>query len=456
MAAVLIFKSDDDWAQEVKIVKRKSTVKHLDSKKKYVLLKLNILEILNYEIFIAKRIIGSKKHKNSVSSPIIKISILAIAIGIIVMLFSIATGVGLQRKIKEKISGFNGDIQITNYDTNNSSITVNPIDLHQDFYPAFKDIPNVKSVQPFATIGGIIRTAKEFEGVILKGVDQNYDWSFFNEYLVAGKTPDYSEQISSEVLISDKTSRRLDLKVGDDFHMFFVKDNPNKIPNSRKFHVLGIFNSGFEEFDEKYLIGDIRHIQRINKWDEDQIGGFEVYTHNFDDLKITGFEIYGAIDPTLNALTIAEKFPGIFEWLNLFDTNIAVIIGIMILIAGINMITALLVLILERTQMIGILKALGNNNTSIRKIFLYNAAYLIGKGLLWGNIIGIGMLLIQKYFGLISLDPETYYVSQIPVYLDIKYIVMINLGTLILCFLMLIIPSVIVSKISPVKAIKFE
>ena len=372
------------------------------------------------------------------------------------MLFSIATGVGLQRKIKEKISGFNGDIQITNYDTNNSSITVNPIDLHQDFYPAFKDIPNVKSVQPFATIGGIIRTAKEFEGVILKGVDQNYDWSFFNEYLVAGKTPDYSEQISSEVLISDKTSRRLDLKVGDDFHMFFVKDNPNKIPNSRKFHVLGIFNSGFEEFDEKYLIGDIRHIQRINKWDEDQIGGFEVYTHNFDDLKITGFEIYGAIDPTLNALTIAEKFPGIFEWLNLFDTNIAVIIGIMILIAGINMITALLVLILERTQMIGILKALGNNNTSIRKIFLYNAAYLIGKGLLWGNIIGIGMLLIQKYFGLISLDPETYYVSQIPVYLNIKYIVMINLGTLILCFLMLIIPSVIVSKISPVKAIKFE
>ena len=411
---------------------------------------------MNYELFIAKRIIAAKRSKNSVSSPIIKISILAIAIGVIVMLFSVATGVGLQKKIKEKISGFNGDIQISNYDANNSKVTVTPVSKNQDFYPDFPNIPNVKKVQVFATKAGIIRTPNEFEGIVLKGVDHNYDWTFLNGYLVDGNIPDINTKVSQEVLISEKTANRLHLKVSDTFHMFFVKDNPNKAPNSRKFLISGIYNSGFEEFDESYIIGDIRHIQKINKWEEDKVGGFEVFIHDFDDLKETGFQVYSDIDSSLNAYTIAEKFPAIFEWLRLFDTNIAVIISIMILIAGINMITALLVLILERTQMIGILKALGNNNWSIRKIFLYNASYLIGRGLLWGNIIGIGLLLIQKYFGVISLNPETYYVSQAPVYLSIKHIALINLGTLILCLLMLIIPSLIVSKISPVKAIKFD
>ena len=411
---------------------------------------------MNYELFIAKRIIASKEHKNSVSSPIIKISVLAIAIGIIVMLFSVATGVGLQKKIKEKISGFNGDIQISTYDTNNSKITVSPVDKNQEFYPDFPAIPNVKKVQVYATKAGIIRTPDEFEGVILKGVDSAYDWSFFNEYIVSGKKPEIDDKVSNEVLISAKTAGRLRLKTGDSFHMFFVKDDPNKAPNSRKFTVSGIFNSGFEEFDETFIIGDIKHIQRINKWEADQVGGFEIFIHDFDKLNETGFEIYNSIDPSLNAFTTAEKFPAIFEWLSLFDTNIIVIIAIMILIAGINMITALLVLILERTQMIGVLKALGNHNWSIRKIFLYNAAFLIGKGMLWGNAIGIGLLLIQKYFGLITLDPETYYVNQAPVHLSAFSLLWINLGTLILCLIMLIIPSFIVSKISPVKAIKFD
>jgi len=411
---------------------------------------------LNYELFIAKRIIASKEHKNSVSSPIIKISILAIAIGIIVMLFSVATGVGLQKKIKEKISGFNGDIQISNYDSNNSKITVSPVDKNQDFYPEFPEIPNVKKVQVYATKAGIIRTPDEFEGIILKGVDSDYDWSFFSDYIVSGKKPLIQEELTDEVLISAKTGSRLNLKTGDSFHMFFVKDDPNKAPNSRKFKVAGIFDSGFEEFDETFIIGDIKHIQRINKWEANQVGGFELFIHDFDKLRETGFEVYDSIDPSLNAYTTAEKFPAIFEWLSLFDTNIIVIIGIMILIAGINMITALLVLILERTQMIGVLKALGNHNWSIRKIFLYNAAFLIGKGMLWGNVIGVGLLLIQKYFGVITLDPETYYVNQAPVYLSVFSLIWINLGTLFLCLIMLIIPSHIVSKISPVKAIKFD
>ncbi len=411
---------------------------------------------MNYELFIAKRIIASKKYKSSVSSPIIKISILAIAIGIIVMLFSIATGVGLQKKIKEKVSGFNGDVQITYYDANNSKVTVNSISINQDFYPEFKSVSNVKKVQPFATIAGIIRTPSDFEGIILKGVDKDYDWTFFKEYLKEGEIPIIGDKTSNEVIISQITSEKLKLNVGDNFHIFFVKDNPNKAPNSRKFTVAGIFNSGFNEIDEGFIVGDIKHIQKINKWKSDEVGGFEVLLHDFDKLGETGFEIYSSIDSDLNAMTISEKYPNIFEWLALFDTNIVVIITIMILVAGINMITALLVLILERTQMIGILKALGNTNWSIRKIFLYNAAYLIGKGLFWGNLIGISLLLAQKYFGIIKLNPETYYVNQAPVYLDINHILLLNLGTLILCLIMLLIPSYIVSKISPVKAIKFN
>ncbi|MGA9269490.1 MAG: FtsX-like permease family protein [Lutimonas sp.] len=411
---------------------------------------------MNYEFFIAKRIIASKRYKNSVSSPIIRISILAIAIGIVVMLFSVATGVGLQKKIKEKISGFNGDIQISHYDANNSKVTVTPVSRDQDFYPDFEGVPNVKKVQVFATKAGIIRTPNEFEGIILKGVDKDYDWSFFNSYLKQGKVPRFDEELSNEVLISNKTAHRLRLKAGDNFHMFFVKDDPNQAPNSRKFEVTGVFDSGFEEFDETFIIGDIRHIQRINKWEKNQVGGFEVFIHDFDRLRNTGAEVYRSIDPTLNALTTAEKYPAIFEWLSLFDTNIVVIIGVMILIAGINMITALLVLILERTQMIGVLKALGNQNWSIRRIFMYNAAYLIGKGLFWGNLIGLGLLLIQKYFGVIRLNSETYYVNEAPVHISLTAWLLINAGTLVLCLLMLLIPSYIVSKISPVKAIKFD
>ena len=411
---------------------------------------------MNYELFIARRIIASKQYRKSVSSPIISISILAIAIGIIVMLFSVATGVGLQRKIKEKISGFNGDIQISHYDANNSRVTVTPVSKDQDFYPDFREVPNVRKVQVFATKAGIIRTPDEFEGIVLKGVGSDYDWSFFDEYLKSGHLPDFTGELSEEVLVSQKTANRLRLQTGDSFHMFFVKDDPNKAPNSRKFIVAGIFDSGFEEFDETFIIGDIRHVQRINRWEEDQVGGFEVFIHDFDKLRTTGAEVYQAIDPTLNALTTAEKYPAIFEWLSLFDTNIVVIIGVMILIAGINMITALLVLILERTQMIGVLKALGSQNWSIRKVFLYNASYLIGKGLFFGNLIGLGLLLAQKYFGIIRLNPETYYVNEAPVHLSVGTLFLINAGTLLLCLLMLLVPSYIVSKISPVKAIKFD
>lgn len=410
---------------------------------------------MNYELFLAKRIITGKQYKSSISSSIIKIAITAIALGIIIMLISIATTVGLQKKIKEKISGFNGHIQIVNYEDNNSQITVSPISIDQDFYPEFKNVSGIKNVQSFATKAGVIRTETDFEGVIYKGVHSDYDWSFFQTYLVEGDLLKINQKRSDDVLISKYTSDRLKLKLNDKFNLFFMKDD-GSAPNVRQFTVVGIYNSGYKEFDENYVIGDIKHLQRLNKWQSDQIGGFEVLLNDFDQLDEKGIEVYNQVGSTLNAQTISEKYSPIFEWLELLNTNIVVIIVIMILIAGINMITALLVLILERTQMIGILKSLGSNNWSIRKVFLYNASYLIAKGLLWGNIIGIGLLLAQKYFGFIKLNPENYYVSEAPVYINLGTVLILNISTLILCMLMLLVPSYIVSKINPVKAIKFD
>lgn len=411
---------------------------------------------MNYELFLARRIITSKQYKSSISSSIIKIAITAIALGIIIMLIAIGTTMGLQKKIKEKISGFNGHVQIANYEDNNSQITVSPIAKDQVFYPTFTQVSGIKNVQVYATKAGIIRTPTDFEGVIFKGVGQDYDWTFFKSYLKKGTLLNLTEERSDLVLISQLTADRLKLKVNDTFNCFFMKDDGNAAPNVRVFTIAGIYNSGFKDFDENYVIGDIKHIQRLNKWDENQIGGFEVLIDDFDQLEEKGLAIYNEVGSTLNAQTISEKYGAIFEWLNLLDTNVIVIIGIMILIAGINMITALLVLILERTQMIGILKALGGSNWSIRKVFLYNAAYLIAVGMFWGNVIGLGLLFAQKYIGFIQLDPENYYVSQAPVYIALGYVLLLNLGTLILCLLMLMVPSYIVSKISPVKAIKFD
>ena len=418
---------------------------------------------MNYELFIAKRLIANKRDKSSISSSIIKIAIVSIAVSMIVMIISISTGLGLKNKIKEKLSGLNGHIVITNFDQNNSLNTSKPISTNQDFYPDFTAVEGVKNVQIFASKMGVIRTGKDFESAALKGVGLNYDWSFFTDYLVEGTVLKFTEKVSNEVLISKITSERLGLKLGDKFNMWFFKETSKQQvegvkanSKGRSLTVVGIYNSGVIEFDKTYIIGDIRVVQRLNKWQADQVGGFEIILDDFDELIQKGKEIYEYIDPSLNAHTIADKSANLFEWLDMFDVNIRLIISIMIIIAGINMITALLVLILERTQMIGILKSLGNSNKSIQKIFLYNAGYLILKGLFWGNLIGIGLLLIQQYFGIITLNPENYYVSKAPVYINAFYILLLNIGTLFLCLLMLVVPTFMVSKIDPVKAIKFQ
>ena len=411
---------------------------------------------MNLEYFIAKRLITARDHKSSISAPIIKIAIAAIAIGMIMMIVSIATGIGLQQKIRQKVAAFNGHISITNYDENQSQLSITPISTRQDFYPIFKNISGINHIQAVATKAGIIRTETAFEGIIFKGVGKDYQWDNLKEYLVAGNLPNLNNQLNEEVLLSEFLSNRLNLKVGDRFNTFFMKEDTNQKPNLRVFKITGIFNSGFQEFDAYYIIGDIRHLQRINKWSPDQVGAFEVFVDDFNTIKEKGQEVYEQTGSSLDTQTIVEKYYYIFEWLKLFDFNIIVILIIMIAVATINMVVALLVLILERTQMIGILKALGANNWAVRKIFLYNAFYLISKGLFWGNLIGIGLLLIQQKFGIIKLNPENYYVNQAPVYNDFGYILLLNLGTIIICLLILLIPSYIITKISPIKAIRFD
>ncbi len=411
---------------------------------------------MNLEYFIAKRLLTSKDHKSSISAPIIKIAIAAIAIGMIMMIISIATGIGLQQKIREKMAAFNGHIIISNYDDNQSQVSVNPISIHQDFYPKFNNVEGISHIQAVASKAGIIRTETSFEGIIFKGVGKDYQWNNIKEYIVAGRLPNLLGNLNEEVLISEFLAKRLDLKLNDRFNTFFMKENSSQKPNLRVFKIVGIFNSGFQEFDATYVIGDIRHLQRINKWSPTQVGAFEVFVSDFNTIQSKGTEVYQQTSSTLNTQTIVEKYVYIFEWLKLFDFNIIVILIIMISVATINMVVALLVLILERTQMIGILKALGANNWAVRKIFLYNAFYLIIRGLFWGNLIGIGLVLIQDYFGIITLNPDNYYVNQAPVYLNWGYILLLNLGTMAVCLLVLLIPSYIITKISPVKAIRFD
>jgi lipoprotein-releasing system permease protein len=410
---------------------------------------------LKLEYFIAKRLITAKDHKSSISAPIIKIAITAIALGMIMMIVSIATGIGLQQKIRQKVSAFNGHIIISGYNDNNSDVSTDPISIHQDFYPKFKEVDGIQHVQAVASKAGMIRTETAFDGIIFKGVGKDYQTDNLKEYLVEGRLPDFKSGINEETLISQYLCNRLGLKLGDKFVTYFMKED-NEGYNLRNFKVVGIYNSGFQEFDSNYVIGDIRHIQRINKWKPDEIGSFEVFVDDFTQIESKGQQVYQETSSTLDSQTIVEKYYYIFEWLKLFDFNIIVILIVMIVVSTINMVVALLVLILERTQMIGILKSLGANNWSVRKVFLYNAAYLIGRGLLWGNVIGVGLLLLQKHFGIVKLNPESYYVNVAPVDINLFYILLLNIGTVIICLLVLLIPSYIITKITPSKSIRFE
>lgn len=411
---------------------------------------------MNLEFFIAKRLITAKSDKSNASKRIIKIAVTAITISILMMIVSVGTGLGLQKKIKEKIASFNGHVMINRFDENESLVSLHPISTEQTFYPKFKNVSGVSHIQAVAIKAGIIRTEKTFEGILFKGVGKDFQWNQLSEYLIQGRLPKVTQELNNEVILSNYLANRLQLKLGDTFSTYFMKENTNQMPNLRVFKLVGIFDSGFQEFDQSYLIGDIRHIQKMNKWQPTEIGHFEIFLDDFSSIESKGKEIYNQTPSDLNTQTIQEKYISIFEWLKLFDFNIIVILVIMTAVATINMVVALLVLILEKTQLIGILKALGYSNLGIRKIFLYQAAYLIGKGLFWGNLIGLLLLFVQSYFGIIQLDPTSYYVNTAPIYITWWHIAILNLGTTLICLIVLLVPSYIISRILPASAIRYN
>lgn len=411
---------------------------------------------MNVAYFIAKRLFNSKEHKSSISAPIIKIAIAAVAVGIIMMLISIATGIGLQQKIRQKIAAFNGHVIISSYTGNQSDVSTEPISIHQKFYPTFDAVGGIRHIQAVASKAGMIRTETAFEGIVYKGVGKDFEWNNLQEYIVQGRVPNFKDKLNNEILISQYLADRLDLKLGQSFNTFFMKEEMDAMPKARRFKIVGIFNSGFQEFDSTFILGDIRHIQMINRWKPDQVGSFEVFIDDFSAIQTKANEIYDEIPSTLNVQPITEKFYYIFEWLQLFDFNIVVILIIMIVVATINMVVALLVLILERTQMIGLLKSMGADNWTVRKLFVYNAFYIMLRGLFWGNLIGIGLLVVQKYFQVVRLNPESYYVNSAPVDINLLYILALNIGTVLVCLIVLLIPSYIITKISPAKTIRFE
>jgi lipoprotein-releasing system permease protein len=414
---------------------------------------------MNFPYFIAQRLIKGRKEETSFSRPINVIAIIGIATGLAVMILAVAILTGFKQEIREKVVGFGSHIQIMNFDSNISYETI-PINDTQSFVPEIKKVPGVKHVQVFATKAGIIKTENEIQGVVLKGVGSDFDWSYFSSNIVDGSVFTVSDTgRSDKVIISKKLSVMLRLKTGDSFAMHFIQDPPRM----RKFTISGIYETSLEEFDKIYVFCDIGHIKRLNGWDDKMVSGFEIFINDFDDLDVMTQKVRDAVgyrvtedESQVKVTSIRSKYPQIFDWLNFQDINVIIIIILMLVVAGFNMISGLLILILEKTNMIGILKALGSEDRAIRKLFLYQAAYLIGKGLLWGNIVGLGLAFLQLKTSLITLDPASYYIKTVPINLELSHILLLNAGTMAAIIIMLLVPSQLISRITPVKAIRYD
>ena len=410
---------------------------------------------MKFETYVASRFRKSYTYKNTVSSPIIKISVFSIIIGIVMMIISVSSSVGLQKTIETKISSFFGHISISNFENNTSFSSISPISLSLD-YKKLHNNSEIIHVQNVAYKSGLIVNKNSFEGVVFKGISSDFNWSSFSKYIRKGKILTINETVSNQVIISEYLSKKLSLDLNDKFKATFFKPNSSSIPNERIFEVSGIFSSGLIEFDETYFIGDIKHIQKMNKWNSNQFGNVEIFLKNYSQLENVSNQLYKKTSAEINVLSIVNRFPEIFNWMALFDINVLLIIIIMILVGGINMITALLVTVLEKTSIIGILKTLGSSNKSMRTIFLINGAYLISLGLVIGNFIALGLIFIQNYTGFIKLDPDTYYVSELPFDFNLMTLLILNISVLLFCFTMLIIPPFIISKISPSESIKIK
>jgi lipoprotein-releasing system permease protein len=413
---------------------------------------------MNIEYFIAKRIHFQTGKKN-VSRPAVRIATIGIALGLAVMLIAVAVVIGFKQEIRNKTIGFGGHIQITNFD-NNNTYEMNPIKVNDTLMNRISAVPGVRHVQRFCTKPGIIKTKTEFQGIVLKGIDKGFDWNFFKSNMVEGLIPDVSsEKPLREVLISKYLANLLKLKLGDSFFTYFIQDQIR----ARKFKIVGIYSTNFIDYDKLFVLTDMRHVQQLNDWDSTSFSGLEVLINDFNKIDEVGDAVYAVTSNKFNkegqtyyTQTIKQLNPQIFSWLDLLDMNVWVILILMLAVAGFNMISGLLILILERTSMIGILKSMGATNWSVRKVFIYHSAFLIGKGMLWGNVIGLSLCAIQYFTGIIPLDPESYYTATVPITFNWFYIILLNLGTLIASLLMMIGPSYLITKILPAKIIRYE
>lgn len=409
---------------------------------------------MNSSIFIAKRLFTAKENNNNYTRPIIRIAILAIAISVAVMILSVFILSGFKDNISSKVIGFGSHIKITKFN-NNQSFENDPIDFNVKIYDEIKSLDFVSHINKYATKAGIIKNDDEIHGVVLKGVSDDYNWGFFKNNLISGEVPnikDSTKDITDDILISESISKKLNIKLGEELVIYFIQ-NPARV---RKFIVSGIYKTALSEFDDITVFADLKHLIKLNNWNNNQIGGYEIKTFDFENVSSYTLEIDELIDFDLKAQSSKELNPQIFDWLRLQDFNVIIILILMLLVGCVNMVTSLLIIILEKSKFIGVLKAIGLSNWNIRKIFIYNSIYILLNGLFWANLVVILFTFFQKRFHLISLDETIYFMNSVPVKFDVFSMFIINLGTIIICYIVLIIPTVLIAKISPAKSIRFE
>lgn len=413
---------------------------------------------MRFEHFIASRLFFQQKPKGKKAGPAVKIAVTGIAIGLAVMLVAIGVVQGFKQEIRDKVIGVGAHIQIASY-YSNYSYEMSPVNVPDSLLSQLRTIPGVRHVQPQYTKPGMIKTKDDFQVVVFKGADSRFDASFLKAALVAGTFPDYS-QPSNEVVISEYLSDLLHLKTGDTFLAYFIRDEAQ---SARRFKVSGVFNTHFTSYDKAFLLTDARHIRQLNDWETDQAGGIEVFFDSMKAFEAKQEAVYqlmsryaSATDEVYYMRNLYELNPDLFGWLDLLDMNVWLILLLMIFVSGFNIISGLLILILERTNFIGVLKALGAGNTQVRSIFVSYSAYLVGIGLLWGNVIGLGICFLQKYAHVLKLDPSVYYVDAVPIELNGWWILLVNVGTILVSMAVVLLPSHLITHIHPAKAIRFE
>lgn len=415
---------------------------------------------LNLPLFLARRIYKDKGDKYKVSRPAIRIATIGVAIGLAVMVVTVSVVMGFKHTIRDKVVGFGSHIQVENFLALQSTDPY-PICVDDSLMRVLRATDGVKHVERFALTQGILKTDSDFLGMTFKGVGPEYDFTFIRQNLVAGDIPEFSDQSSHyKLLVSQMTADKLKLAVGDKVYAYFISNNDVR---ARRFTVSGIYQTNLTLFDQSLCFTDLYTAVRLNNWLDGQCTGAEITVADFGRLEETAANVVERVNRTpdkygdiLTSQTIDEAYPQIFSWLDLLDINVWIILALMVCVAGFTMISGLLIIILERTQMIGTLKALGARNSTVRHTFLWFAAFIIGRGLLFGNIIGIGIVLVQEYTGVVSLDPTSYYVSTAPMELNVPFIVLLNVATLLISLFVLIAPSYLISHIHPAKSMRYE